>query len=489
MSSPRYPFAPGAPAAPVRSRASQLARASLGTAAGTLVSRLTGLLRLVIIAAALGGGRVGDAFNLANNTPNMVHDLVLGGILAATFVPVFVDRLTTAKRHEAAESISAVVSLAAAVLVAATVAFELAAPGIVDLYGGGSLSPGEHALSVDLLRLFAPQLLFYGAVSLMAAVLATRDRFVAVGLVPVLNNLVSIGVLLAFAVLAHRDISPAGVVHDAGLLLLLGVGTTAGVAVQALALLPVLASSGGPRLHLVWRPFDPAVRAVLSLSGWTFGFVLANQLAVFVVLALEVHLSRTVPGSVSAYTYAYQFFQFPFGVIAVSVVNVASPDLARAFSRADLAGVGRRFGAATRQTLALVLPCAVAYLLLARPIVSLLLQHHAETAGQSRLTASVLVMFALGLPGFCVFLLVIRTFQAMQDTRTAFVLYVLENGTNLLVAGLLYHPFGVRGLALSYSIAYTLAAVVALLVLRERLGTIGGGRSCGRPCGRSGSAS
>jgi len=83
-------------------------------------------------------------------------------------------------------------------------------------------------------------------------------------------------------------------------------------------------------------------------------------------------------------------------------------------------------------------------------------------------------MFSLGLPAFCVFLLATRAFQAMQDTRTAFVLYVLENGTNILLAILLYHPLGVRGLALAYSVAYTVGALVALLVLRERLGTIGG---------------
>ena len=241
-----------------------------------------------------------------------------------------------------------------------------------------------------------------------------------------------------------------------GLLTLLGIGTTLGVAVQAAALVPSMARAG-IRLRFVWRPADPAVRTIMSLSGWTFGFVLANQLAVFVVLALEFHLG---PGNVSAYTYAFQFFQFPFGVVAVSVINVASPDLARAFAAGELEVMGRRVGRAARQTLALVLPATVGYLILARPIIDLLLRHHAETGAAAATTAEVLVMFALGLPAFCVFLLTTRAFQAMQDTRTAFVLYVLENGTNILVAILLYHPLGVRGLALSYSVAYTVGALV-----------------------------
>ncbi len=467
-----YPPARGTGrAAEPRSRQSQLARASVGTAAGTLVSRATGLARLVVAAYALGGGSLADAFNLANNTPNMVHDLVIGGVLAATFVPVFIDRLATRPEAEARESMSAVVSLAAVVLVVTTVLFVLAAPLIIDLYSFGNPRPEERAAAVILLRFFAPQLAFYGAVSLMSAVLATRDRFAVVGFAPVLNNVISLAVLATFAVLANSHAVTSGaILHDTGLLSFLGIGTTLGVAIQALALIPSMRRAG-VSLRFVWRPHDPAVRAILALSGWTFGFVVLNQVAVFVVLALQFRLGV---GNVTAYTYAYTFFQLPFGVVAVSVINVASPGLARAHALGRLEVMGRRFGSAIRQTLALVLPATVGYLVLARPVVSLVLQHGAESEQAAHTTASVLALFALGLPGFCVYFVAIRAFQAMQDTRTAFVLYALENGVNVLLAFLLYHPLGVRGLALAYSAAYSLGALVALAILRERLGTIGG---------------
>lgn len=460
-----------------RSRRSQLDRASLGTAAGTLVSRLSGLVRLVVLAAALGGGGLANGFNLANNTPNMIHDLVLGGILSATFVPVFVDRLATRTKREADESISAVVTMSLTVLLLATALLAVFAPAVVDAYtsGASAATPAARTVAVDLLRWFAPQVLCYGAVSLMSAVLATRDRFAIVGIVPVLNNLVNVGVFIAFAVLAHHlavdGTVPIGAVqHDQGLIALLGLGTTLGVLVQAIALVPSTLRSG-VRLRFVWRPHDPALRTIMALSGWTFGFVLANQLAVFVVLALEYHLGG---GSVSAYTYAYQFFVFPFAVVAVSVINVASPDMARAWATGALEAMGDRFATATRQTLALILPATVGYLVLARPAMVLLLQHGAESHRDAELTAQVLALFALGLPGFSVFLLATRAFQAMQDTRTAFVCYALENGTNVLLAFVLYRPLGVRGLALAYSAAYTLAALVAVAVLRERLGHLGG---------------
>jgi len=453
-------------------------RSAVATAAGTAVSRLTGLLRLVMVAYALGGERLGDAFNLANNTPNMIHDLVLGGILAATFVPVFVDRIARATPRAAEESIAAVITCSAVLLLVATLLFEALAPAIIDLYTFGASTPAEHALAVTLLRWFAPQLACYGAISLISALLATRHRFAAVGIAPVVNNLVGIAVLGAFAAIAGTHASGPGALgwlqQHPDLVVLLGLGTTAGVALQALALWPSLRRSG-IRLRPLWRPGDPAVRTIIELSGWTLGFVAANQLAVFVVLALEFH---TGPGGVSAYTYAYTFFQLPFGIVAVSVVNVATPALARAASSGRSVEVGARFGTAARQVLALVLPATVGYLVLAQPIVSLVIGHGAELAGggaQARATAATLAMFALGLPAFCVYLLAIRAFQAMQDTRTAFVLYVLENAVNILVALVLYRtPLGVRGLALSYSIAYSVAVVAALAVLRERLGTIGG---------------
>jgi len=359
--------------------------------------------------------------------------------------------------------------MASAVLVVATIAFVLAAPALITLFTFGKATPAEHSVAVELLRFFAPQLLFYGAISLMSAVLATRDRFGTVGFVPVVNNLVGIGVLGAFAAMA-RHATITQVQHDHGLIVLLGVGTTLGVVLQAVALVPAMRRTH-LRLRFRWNPHDPAIRMIVRLSGWTFGFVIANQIALFVVLALEFHVGT---GAVSAYTYAYAFFQFPFAVVATSIINVASPDLARLRTARRWRELGLRFGAALRQVLALILPATVGYLILARQAVELLLQHGAEGASAAHLTASVLALFALGLPGFCVFFLATRAFQAMQDTRTAFVLYVLENGLNILVAVLLYRPLGVRGLALSYSVAYTVAAFAALSVLRERLGTIGG---------------
>ncbi|HXY44438.1 MAG TPA: murein biosynthesis integral membrane protein MurJ [Acidimicrobiales bacterium] len=462
------------PAAPVGA-GSGLGRVTALMALGTLLSRLTGLLRLLVAAYALGGNFLSDAFNLANNTPNIVHDLVLGGVLSATFVPQFVHRLATRPREEAVESISAVVSLSSVVLLAATVAFLLLAPYIIDLYSIGAHSASlaaERQVATELLRLFAIQLIAYGAISLMGAVLNTVRRFLLVAYVAVLNNVVAIAVLLEFAHIVGHHPTLARVQHDHGLLLLLGLGTSAGVLVQALALLPA-AMRSGLRLRFVWRPDDPAIKEILSLSGWTFGFVVANQVAVFVVLALAVGLGAS---RVTDYTYAYQFFQLPFGMIAVSVMSTVIPELAYRYSTHNLAEMAHQFGLGLRRMMAGILPATAGYLLLAGPLVALLLRHGAFGAASSHETGQLLALLAVGLPGYCTYLLCISALQAMRDTRTAFFLYLFENGVNVILAVVLSRHIGARGLSLSLSVAYSASAVAALVIVRQRMGGLGGRR-------------
>ena len=222
-------------------------------------------------------------------------------------------------------------TLAACVLLGATVVFFLAAPWIIDLYTVGSHGAGivaERQVATYLLRLFSPQLLAYGAVSLMTAVLNTARRFSAPAFTPILNNVVAITILLAFVSAGHTH-SLTQVQHDHRLLLLLGLGTTLGVVIQALALVPSLLSCG-LRIRPRWRPDDPAVREIVNLSRWTLGFVIANQVAVFVVSAIAVHIGTA---SLTAYTYASIFFQLPFGIVAVSVMTTMAPTLAFAFHR------------------------------------------------------------------------------------------------------------------------------------------------------------
>ncbi len=451
----------------------RLAGATAGMAVGTTLSRITGLVSVIILASALGGGGFADAYNLANTTPNIVTDIVIGGVLSATFVPVFVDRLSTRSSDEAWEAISAVVTVTVVVLFVATVAFFFLAPEIIDVYTAANHNPDvvhQRAEAVFFLRWFVPQLTCYGLIALFTALLNTRGKFAAPMFVPIANNLVLIVVLLWFhALVPHPSLATVDAHHSA--LVLLAVGTTLGVAVQTVLLAPSLVRAR-LHLHFLWRPAHEAMRTIARLSGWTFGWVLANQIALVIILALADGVK--VPGAVSAYTYAYRFFQLPYGIVAVSIMTAVTPSLASRWALRDTVGFRHRMAFGLRGILAIIIPSAVGMLLLAHPLIDLVLQHGAETSASASTTGATLAMFALGLPGFCTFLYIVRILQAMQDTRTAFYLYLVENGLNIVLGVALVGPLGVRGLALSLSLAYTVSAVLGLALIRNRVGGLGG---------------
>jgi putative peptidoglycan lipid II flippase len=448
-------------------------------AMGTGFSRLTGVLRVLALAYALGFTRLADAYNLANTTPNMFYDIILGGVLSATFIPVFVDRLANKSESEAWQAISAVITLSVAVLVGATVVFWVGAPLIISAYtsfahvhgtlGGVNLAR-ERQVATTLLRWFAPQVILYGLIALATALLNTRRRFAAPAWVPIANNLVCVGVLLWFHHIAAVPSLLGAQLHPEQLVLL-GLGTTLGVAVQALLLLPSLGRAQLRYLRWRWEPGHEAVRTVLRLGTWTFGFVLSNQVALFIVLALAVGAGGAAP--VSSYTYAYTFLQMPYAIVAVSIMSAVTPDLSEKWSLGDVTAFRRRLAGGLRAMLAVIIPAAMGMLLLAKPAVDLLLGHGAGHPAATGATGEALAMFALGLPGFCTFLYVVRVLQSMQRTRVAFWLYLIENGINIVLALVLVHPLGVRGLALSLSVAYSVGAIVGLMVLRGWLGTLG----------------
>ena len=451
----------------------KLAGATAGMAIGTTLSRITGVGRIVALTTALAGGGFADAYNLANTTPNVITDIVIGGVLAATFVPVFVANLSTKPAKEAWEAISAVVTLTIALLAVSTVVFFVLTPSIIDLY----TVTNHHAdvaqqqqTAIFLLRWFVPQLACYGLIALFSALLNTQGRFAAPMFVPIANNVVVITVLLWFHHLVpHPDL--ASIQAHRSALVILALGTTLGVVVQAALLIPSLLRAD-LHLRVRWQPRHESVVRVARLAGWTFGIVLSNQVALIIVLALAD--GAEVPGAVSAYTYAYAFFQLPYGIVAVSVMSAVTPSLSARWATGNIAAFRHRMAFGLRSILAIVIPSAVGMIILAHPLINLVLAHGAETQAQASTTATTLAMLCLGLPGFCSLLYLVRVLQAMHDTRTAFRIYLIQNAINIVLAVVLVGPLGVEGLALAFSISYTAGAAIALVVVGRREGGLGG---------------
>jgi len=261
-------------------------------------------------------------------------------------------------------------------------------------------------------------------------------------------------------------------------LLVLGLGTTLGVVVQFICLVPSLLRADLWRLSLRPSVSDPAVKKVLRLGSWTIANVVANQCSLAVVLAMAFGLGGS--GSVSAYTYGWSFMQMPYAVVVVSVLNALTPAMAANAAAGRLRDVERDARTSVTNSLLVIVPATVLLVVLAQPLVALLLgRGHAET----HLAAGVaLAVLAAGLPGFTVFAVVIRTLQALQHGRDTFFLYAVQNGlTIVLVLAWGRHTLG--GVVAAVSVAYTLAAILGVVSLSTRgvsLGYAVANRALGR---------
>jgi putative peptidoglycan lipid II flippase len=436
-------------------------------AGGTLASRLTGLFRVLVLAWVLGFTPLADSFNLANTVPNMLFDLVLGGIASATFIPVFVERLALDGERRAWKSISSVITGALVVLLIASGIAWICSPWIIDGFtllqhpsNVRSISTLHHQriVATSLLRWFVPQIFFYGVIGIATALLNVRHKFGTPAWVPVANNAVCIGVLVWFHIVdPHPTLNAVQGSHD---LLWLGLGTTCGVALQFLCLVPSLLRSDLFRVSFRFDRRDPAVRAVSRLGSWTLLVVLANQLSLYVVLAFAFGIGGN--GPVSAYTYGWSFMQMPYAVVVVSVLGSLTPQLARLATAQDFAGLSERLRFGLRQSLVIIIPCTLVLVILAQPIVGVLLNH---VNASHRLSAgTVLAILAAGLPGFTIFQLCVRGLQSMQRASEVFVLYAIQNGLTIgLCVALGRHSLA--GLTASVSIAYTAASMLAVIAL------------------------
>ncbi len=451
------------------SRSSHASRV-FSIASGTLMSRLTGLLRVLVLAYVLGYSPLADAFNLANTVPNMLFDIVLGGIASATFIPVFIERLAQDGERRAWRSISSVVTMSVVILILASGVAWIAAPEIINAFTTlGHLTPGrspeefvlQRNVATTLLRWFVPQIFFYGLIALATALLNVRHRFAAPAWTAIANNLVCIGVLFWFHAVdpAPTLSTVAGTSHLAWL----GLGTTLGVALQALLLVPSLAKADLWRLSVRLDLRDPAIRAVARLSSWTLMLVLANQVALYVVLAFAYGIGGD--GPISAYTYGWSFMQMPYAVVVVSVLNAMTPQLSALATSGDDESFSQRLGVGLRQSLAIILPLSFLMMVLAQPIIAVLTNH--VDASSSLAAGTVLAVLAAGLPGFTVFQVSIRGLQARQRARDTFFLYLVENALNIVLV-LAIGRHSLAGLTASVALAYSVTAVLAVWTLRLR---------------------
>ncbi|WP_308287628.1 murein biosynthesis integral membrane protein MurJ [Cryobacterium inferilacus] len=454
--------------------ASGVGRASAILASGTMVSRLLGFVKVIVFANIIGQiGNVPDAFTVANQLPNTVYTIVAGGVLTAVLVP----QIVRASLHDDGGTayINKLVTLALSILAVTTLVATLLAPLITRFIALG-FSPEQLSLATAFAYWCLPQIFFYGLYTVLGEVLNARKSFGPFTWVPVLNNVISIGGLLLFAVLFGVDPNAERTPVDftPAMTALLAGSATLGVVLQAVVLYYFWR-----RIGLRYRP-DFRFRGVgLGTAGkmasWTFGMLLLTTIA-GVVETQVVSLASGEGASATVMSTAWLIFMLPHSIITVSVATAYFTRMSEHASRDDTDKLRTDASSAIRGTTLLIVLASAVIMVCAYPFARVFGEAGFE---QVQAIGNVIIAFLLGLVAFCVLFVVQRTFYALGDTRTPFFFTLFQVAlviTGVLGCALLPPEWIAFGIALVVTVSGILQAILAAWLLRRRLGGIDGRR-------------
>lgn len=443
---------------------------SWGMAVATLVSRLTGFARIVLLAAILGAA-LSSAFTVANQLPNMIAALVLEATFTAIFVPV----LARAERDDpdgGAAFIRRLLTLATTLLLAVTIISTVGAPLLVTLMLGAEPLVNEP-LTTAFAFLLLPQIIFYGLSSVFMAILNTRNIFGPPAWAPVVNNVVAIATLGLY-LLVPGELSLDPVTMGDAKLLVLGIGTTLGVVAQA-AVLFVAIRRERISLRPLWgidarlKKFGMmALAMVLYVLVSQVGFIVGNQVA-----------SASAASGPAIYNYTWLILQLPFGIVGVTVLTVVMPRLSRNAASGDGGAVLADLSLATRLTMLTLIPI-VALMTVGGPAIgSALFSYGNFGSVDAGYLGMAITLSAFTLIPYTMVLLQLRVFYAREEPWTPIVLIVVitivKIAASLAAPHLTDDPQLVAGyLGLANGLGFLAGATVGYLLLRARLDPPGG---------------
>jgi putative peptidoglycan lipid II flippase len=448
-------------------RASSLGRSSLLLGSGTLVSRVLGFAKLIILAQALGvaASAGADSFAVANQLPTNLYTIIAGGVLTATLVPAIVKSALHADGGRA--YINKLMTITLVVLLVVTLAATLCAPLLVGLYAH-DWTGDQLALATALAYWCLPQIFFYGLYTILGEVLNARGSFGPFTWAPALNNVVAIAGLVAFMVLFGADSAGVRSVSDwtPEMITLLAGSATAGVAAQAMILTVFWRRIGlSYRPDFRWRGVGLAETG--RVAGWTFGIVLVTQLG-GIVETNVVALASGESASVFAMSTAWLIFMLPHSIITVSLGTVYFTRMSADAAAHNLSSLTADTSQALRHIGLLMVWSAAGMISVAFPLARLFTTN-ATSVQQLALLIMVLV---LALPAFSLLFVIFRVFLAIGKARVLFFLTVFQVGLFAILAACcsaLPLAFITFGVCASLSLAVVLQCVLSLVLLHREL--------------------
>ena len=464
-SSSGTPGAPaGAPEPPAEGKGQGVARNTAIFSIATGLSRIAGLVREIVAAAAFGTSGAASAFTLAFLVPNLVRGLFADAALNAAFVPVFTEYLEHKRRREAILLASTLFWIILLVLGAISALFILIAPYVMPALIGPDFSQHLVDLTVGLSRVLFPIVVLLGLNGLLAGILNAHHHFTIPAIAPLVWNVVIIVALIVLRPLFHGDDQ----------IYAYAIGVLIGTLVQLLMVIPALRRIDF-RLERTMNWRDPAVRRVFKLMlPVTIGLGIIN-IDLLINSVVGTLISESAPRAIDA---AFRIYMLPQGLFSVALATVLFPAISRLVARKDTDGVREMLGTGTRQNLLLLIPAAVATTVLAVPITRLLYQYGKFGPASTDEVSTALFWFAFSLPFAGVNLLMTRTFFSLQQPWIPTRLAAANLVVNLILSLALYKPFGVAGPVIGTSVASAGMCFAQGHSLRRSLGgTIEGRRT------------
>jgi putative peptidoglycan lipid II flippase len=485
MTEPADPADPGVVDGAAQ-RQTGVLRNSAVMAVATVGSRLSGFVRSLVLVWALGTAIFADSFNLANTIPTSIYILVAGGALNSVFMPQLVRAMT--RDDDGGEAFAQrLITLVAIVLATMSVVAVIAAPWLVRLWANPSmLEPQSRPyfdLAVMLARYCLPQIFFYGLYVILGQILNSRGRFGPMMWAPLLNNVVSIAVLLTYIGIGHHLTAQTVTGVDKAVL---GIGSTLGIVAQALCLLPLLKKVGfGFRFRFDLRGHGLSTSS--RLARWTIGFVIVNQVWFVIASRITTGVSAQIreQGRVGGFGLtpfltAYTIFQLPHSVVTVSLVTALLPTLSRLAADHDLVGVREDLSNTLRTATAVLAPAAAVFVVLGPLFTQAIFTSGSVTPDAARYIGLILAAFGPAVIPFSSHYVTLRAYYAQEDTRTPLLVQFVVIGVGITCALIANTTLPLEhrtiGVAAAYGIGYWIGFLVNLAVLSRRLGGVDGPR-------------
>jgi putative peptidoglycan lipid II flippase len=454
-----------------------MARSSSVMAIGTIASRATGFVRTAVLLYAMGTQDLGNAYNVANTVPNAVYNLALGGILTSVVVPLLVKAARSdADGGEAYDQ--RMFTLGVLALGGITALATAAAVPITAVYGHGMASAGTYHLTVVFTYFFLPQIFFYGVSSLAGAILNARGSFAAPMWTPIVNNIVVSLVGIALILTASTGLTPATI--SSREVQLLGIGTTLGIVLQTVAMLPSMRKVG-----FSWHPRFDFRRAEISqigrMGGWMFFYIVVTQLSFLATTVVSnaagARVCKTCAGAgFAAFSNAWQLFQLPYAIVGISVITAMLPRMSEHAAAGSDRLLTRDFSAATRLSSVIVVPSALILAVLGPPLAAGVFGHGSTSAASARYLGVIFGVFCLGLLPYTLFNLLLRAFYAMHDSRTPALLGAVSMAVRIacsfLALAILPPQDVVAGLGVGFGISSLVMTLMLWRVLGRRVGSL-----------------